>query len=92
MLAERGVIPNSVIANAVAPRLSPAMAIQSEFVSWLNQPANSTPFNPLFPEGYGQIENELALLGDMVAMGQLTPAEAAQRFFDFGNDVLTKNR
>jgi hypothetical protein len=67
------------------------MALQSEFVSWVNQPANSTPFNALAPEGFGQIQNELELVTEMVAMGQLTPAAAAQRFFDFGNDVLAKN-
>jgi multiple sugar transport system substrate-binding protein len=88
MLAERGVIPNTVIQSAVAPRLSPGMALQSEFVSWVNQPGNSSPFNALAPEGFGQIQNELEVVTELVAMGQLTPTAAAQRFFDFGNSVL----
>lgn len=88
MLAERGVIPNTVIADAVYPRLSPGGQLQAEFVSWVNRPENSTPFFPLRPEGSSEFLGELSLVTDMVMAGQLTPAAAARRIFDFGNGVL----
>ena len=88
MLAERGVIVNTQIANAVHPRLSPGAQLQSEFVNWVNQPANSAPFMPNQPEGATEFRAELILVTDMVMAGQLTPAAAAQRIFTFGNNTI----
>jgi multiple sugar transport system substrate-binding protein len=88
MLAERGVIPNTVIAQAVYPQLSEMAQKQSEFVGWMQQPGNSTPVNPPRPEGSAQVIDELVRLTEMVALGQITPEQAANDFFTFGNSVI----
>jgi multiple sugar transport system substrate-binding protein len=87
MRAERGVIPNTVIADAVADMLSPMAQLQSEFVNWMSD-GNSTPVNPPRPEGSARIIDELVLVTEMVAMGLLTPQEAAERYYNFGNSIL----
>jgi multiple sugar transport system substrate-binding protein len=91
MLGERGVIVNPVVAEAVTPYLSEIAQTITEFVSWTNA-GNSSPFNPMRPEGAGEIVGvdvgELARLTDMVGFGQLSPEEAAQQFFDFGNATI----
>ena len=87
MLAERGVIPNTRIAAAVYDMLSPMAQLQSEFVGWMAD-GNSTPVNPPRPEGSGQVLAELLLITEAVTMGQLTPEQAAQQIFDFGNSVI----
>jgi len=87
MLAERGVIPNTRIANAVYDMLSPMAQLQSEFVGWMAD-GNSTPVNPPRPEGSGEVLAEILLITEAVTMGQLTPEQAAQRLFDFGNSVI----
>ena len=87
MMAERGVIPNTVVANAIYPSLPYLNQLQSEFVSWMGA-GNSTPVNPPRPEGSAEIIDELIRITELVAMGQLTPQQAAQDFFDFGNSRL----
>jgi len=87
MMAERGVIPQTQIAAAMYPSLPPLNQMQSEFVSWMAD-GNSTPVNPPRPEGSGEIIAELEHLTELVALGQLSPEDAAQNFFDFGNNIL----
>jgi len=88
ILGERGIPINTEIASATAPRLSLGGQKNAEFVAWVNQPANSSPFMGLEPEGAGQFRSELILVTDMVMAGNLTPAVAALRIFEFGNTVL----
>jgi len=87
MMAERGVIPQTQIAAALYPQLPVLNQMQSEFVSWMAD-GNSTPVNPPRPEGSGEIIAELERITELVALGQLSPEEAAQNFFDFGNNIL----
>ncbi|MCL2016844.1 MAG: ABC transporter substrate-binding protein [Defluviitaleaceae bacterium] len=86
MMAERGVIPNTEIANIIYPALPVLNQVQSEFVSWMGD--NSTPVNPPRPEGSAEIIDELVRITELVALGQLTPQQAATDFFNFGNSRL----
>jgi len=88
MLAERGVIPNTAIATAVYSQLSEMAQLQSEFVGWMQQPGNSQPVNPPRPEGSAEVIEELVRLTELVAMGQMSPEDAAESFFSFGNNII----
>jgi multiple sugar transport system substrate-binding protein len=88
MLGERGIPSNTVIAAAIAPKLSSNVQLQAEFERWMNQPGNSSPFFAMEPTGTAQMNAEIALVTDMLVSGQLTPAQAAQRVFDFGSNVI----
>ncbi|MCL2016391.1 MAG: extracellular solute-binding protein [Defluviitaleaceae bacterium] len=86
MMAERGVIPNTQIAEIIYPSLPVLNQVQSEFVSWMGD--NSTPVNPPRPEGSAEIIDELVRITELVALEQLSPQQAALDFFNFGNNVL----
>jgi len=88
MLGERGIPSNTVIADNIAPKLSASNQIQAEYVDWVNSPGNSTPFFGMEPTGTPQLNAEISLVTDMVLSGQITPADAAQRVFSFGQSVI----
>ena len=87
---ERGVPANSVILTAITPLLSPPNQAAAEFATWVSQPGNSTPFDGLAPPARVEIRDYLTLVSDLVAMGQLTPAAAATRFFNEANAMLAR--
>jgi len=68
--------------------LSASNQIQAEYVDWVNSPGNSTPFFGMEPTGTPQLNAEISLVTDMVLSGQITPADAAQRVFSFGQSVI----
>jgi len=91
MLGERGVIVNPTVAAAVYNDLTPTAQLITEFVEWTNS-GNSSPFIAMRPQGAPEVvgtgTGELQRLVDLVGFGELTPQEAAQMFFDFGNATI----
>jgi len=87
MRGERGVIVNPVVAEAVSHLLDEGPRMQTEFVSWINN-GNSSPFNPMRAEGAAEVVAELLRLTNLVASGEMSPEDAAQAIFTFGNDTL----
>jgi len=87
MRGERGVIVNPVVRDAVSHLLDEGPRMQAEFVGWTND-GNSSPFNPMRPEGAAEVVAELVRLTNLVAAGEMTPEDAAQGIFDFGNRTL----
>jgi multiple sugar transport system substrate-binding protein len=88
MLGERGMPSNTAAAARIAPNLSPANQMQAEFVAWVNQPANSTPFFGMEPAGTEELNAEIGLVSEMVLTGQLTAAEAAARIWQRGQELI----
>jgi len=87
MLGERGVIVNTQIAAALYDRLDAGPQMQSEFVGWANA-GNLSPFNPTRPGGAAEVISQLNDIRDLVTHGEITPQEAAERFFAVGNEIL----
>jgi len=87
MRGERGVIVNPVVAGAVEHLLDEGPRMQTEFVSWTNN-GNSSPFNPMRAEGAAEVVAEMMRLTNLVAAGEMSPEDAAQQIFDFGNATL----
>jgi len=89
MLAERGVIVNTQIAAQLQDRLNEGAQLQAEFVGWANA-GNVSPFNPTRPVGAAEVISVLGDIRDLVTHGELTPQEAADRFFAEGNAILAR--
>ena len=90
MAGDRGVAINPVIARAIDPILELPAQRQAEFVSWTNA-GNSSPFFAGRPEGATEVVGaggELVRLTELVANLDITPEQAAQMFFDFGNATI----
>lgn len=89
LLAERGIPLSTVVADAVAPNLTPD---EQSIVTFLNDVVakNSSQINPPTPDGYAEVANKLKELEEQVAYGQLTSQEAGQQLFDFGNEKLAE--
>jgi len=88
IMAERGIPASAVVADTIAPDFNPANQIASAFVDFVGSPGNSTPVNPPRPEGAGEIVDYLRLMMENIGHGNMTAAEAAQAFYDFGNSIL----
>jgi len=88
IMAERGIPASTVVADAIAPDFNPANQIASAFVEFVGSPGNSTPVNPPRPEGSGEIVDYLRLMMENIGHGSMTAQEAAEAFFNFGNNIL----
>jgi len=85
--AERGIPISTVVFDAIAHTLPVPQQLAAEFVDFVAD-GNSTRVNPPRPDGSQEIVSELHRLTDMVAYGQMTPAQAAADLFEFGNRLL----
>jgi len=86
LLGYHGAILNPVVADAVFHLLDEGARIQNEFVNWVNAGNSSLPNS--IPSGAWEVTEMLRQLTSMVAFGEISPEDAAQQFFDFGNEVL----
>jgi len=80
ILGDRGVVVNSVVADAIAPHLPVGSQRQAEFVEWVNSPGNSSPYDPLRPAGHAELLEYLRLILEDVTRLNITSREAAERF------------
>ncbi|MCL2204192.1 MAG: ABC transporter substrate-binding protein [Defluviitaleaceae bacterium] len=90
MGGDRGVAINPVIARAIDPILAVPAQRQAAHVAWTND-GNSSPFFAGRPEGAAEVvgtNGELVRITDLVATGAMTPQEAAEAFFAFGNATV----
>ena len=85
--AERGIPISTVVFDQIAHTLPVPQQLAAEFVDFVAD-GNSTRVNPPRPEGSQEIVAELHRLTDMIAFGQMTPAQAAQDLVSFGNSIL----
>ena len=80
VMGDRGVVVNSVVADAIAPILTVGSQRQAEFVDWIYTPGNSSPYDPLRPAGHNQLLDYLRLIIEDVTRLNITAREAAERF------------
>jgi len=88
VLGDRGVVVNSVVADAIAPHLPVGSQRQAEFVEWVNSPGNSSPYDPLRPGGAAELLEYLRLIIEDVTRLDITATEAAERFEAAGARIL----
>jgi multiple sugar transport system substrate-binding protein len=88
--AERGVPVSSTIRNYMASgNLSDQQKLMFEYIDNGEQFYGETPAPE--PPGNAEINDLVKQYFDQVLFGQLSPADAAQRFFDEANTVLARN-
>jgi len=85
--AERGIPISTVVFDEIAHTLPASQHLAAEFVDFVAD-GNSTRVNPPRPEGSQEIVSEIHRLTDMIAFGQMTPAQAAADLVEFGNRIL----
>lgn len=87
LLGERGVPASSVVAEAIAPKLSD---IDQEVIRFINEVVtpNCSPINPPQPDGASEVFNLLSQVVEKVCYQQLDAVEASQEFFDGANKIM----
>ena len=87
LLGERGVPASSKIAKAISPKLD---VTDQKIVSFINDVVtpNSTTINPPPPEGADEVAEKQKKLEEQICYGKMTAAQAAQKLFNDGNQIL----
>jgi multiple sugar transport system substrate-binding protein len=86
LLGERGIPASQVVSDAIIPLTGEVGEKMSDFVAMVAD--YSSPVNPPRPEGAGDIVDFLRLMIERLTHGEVTAAEAAEEFFDYGNSIL----
>ena len=76
---DRGVVVNSVVAEAIAPAMPVAAQRQIEFVEWVND-GNSAHYDPTRPAGHAELLDILRDIIEDLTRLEITPTQAAERF------------
>jgi multiple sugar transport system substrate-binding protein len=84
--AERGMFVSTVVSDALLAGAIPVIATRSDFIAFVE--ANSSPPNPLRPEGQALVVDLLRDIQQLVAIGQLSPQDAAERLFNEGTQFI----
>lgn len=87
LLAERGIPASSAVVAAISDKLTDAESEASTFANDVITP-NSSPIDPPFPEGYGELKLELQKIEQKVGYGEDTPQQAAEEYFAKGNEIF----
>ena len=87
LLGERGVPASAKIAKSIAPKLGETDQTIISFINNVVTP-NSTTINPPPPDGSTEVTNEQKQLEEQLCYGKITAAQAAQKLFTDGNQIL----
>lgn len=85
--AERGIPASSAIVESIADKLTDTEGKANNFANSVVVP-NSSPIDPPFPEGYGELKTELIKIEQKVGYGEITPQQAAEEYFYKGNEIF----
>jgi len=80
LLGERGVPASSVVADAIAPKMSESDQKVVTFINEVVTP-NCSPIDPPQPEGASEVYNLLIQMVEKVCYGEMDAQTAAEQFF-----------
>jgi multiple sugar transport system substrate-binding protein len=89
LLAERGIPPNGIVADAIAPQLDPTQQIVINYINKTVTP-NCSPVSAPVPAAAAQIFNLVNSLEEQICYKTITSKQAAQELFTKGNEILAK--
>lgn len=87
LLGERGVPASSVVADAIAPKMS---AEDQKVVTYINEVVtpNCSPIDPPQPEGASEVYNLLIQMVEKVCYGELDARAAAEQFYTGAEKIM----
>lgn len=85
---ERGVPVSSVVSEAIADSVDESTARINAYVSEVAKIA--TKIDPPYPAAAAEVAKLISDLSDMVRYEEISPEEAARRFYEEANEILKK--
>ena len=91
LLGERGVPASSVVAEAIAPKMS---EVDQKVVAFINDVVtpNCSPIDPPQPDGASEVYNLLNQTVEKVCYGQMDAKTAAQSFYDGASKIMASKQ
>ena len=88
ILCERGIQTNTVVGEAIMPKLGEK---DQEAIKYVNEVVipNSSQVNPAPPEGASEVISLLTKLEERVCYREITAEQAAQELFEQGNAIMS---
>lgn len=90
ILGDRGVPVAAKVKEALKAVLSPAQVQVFDYVAWAEQ--NSSLMDPIDPIGSAEVAKVLIGYQEQMDYGKITPEEAAKKFREEANAILSKNK
>lgn len=87
LLGERGVPIAKNVSEAITEKLDEKSQEAVNFINDVVTP-NSSPINPLPPEGSSEVIDLIKNLQEQIFYGSVTAAEASQQLYEQGNQIL----
>ncbi|MBS5062225.1 MAG: extracellular solute-binding protein [Hungatella hathewayi] len=89
LLGERGVPTSTVVADAIAPKMSELEQNVIKYINTVVTP-NSSTLNPPAPDGASEVYDLIDKLEERLCYGEITAKEAAEELFTEGNKIMAE--